>query len=84
MLLLNGMPWKDHVISGAGNPLAEQDKFTALPINISTFSGSKTNCGATRQQYDTPDIGNALKWYYTALIGCVNISDIVLSLIECY
>ena len=48
------MAWKVHVITGAGKPSAEHDKFAAVPVNASTLCGLVIIRGTTKQkQYVT-------------------------------
>ena len=48
---VNGMAWKVHVITGAGKPSAEHDKFTAVPMNASTLCGTSISLGVTKQKH---------------------------------
>ena len=41
------------MMSGVGKPSAEQDKFTAVPMNSSTSCGSVINRGVTKQEHYT-------------------------------
>ena len=45
------MAWKVHVITGAGKPSAEHDKFTAVPINASTLCSISINLAVTKQKH---------------------------------
>ena len=80
--LVNGMASNNHVITGAGKPSAEHDKFTVAPMNASTLRGTVINCGVTKQKHLQCNKDAKYNTVYVVLIEGHKFTDFAVSLMS--